>query len=314
MKILITGGSGFIGANLAERLLIESHEVVCLDNFYSSSSRNIENLKKFEKFSFVEHDIINPLPAALGRFDEIYHLACPASPPRYQKDHIYTLRVNFEGTLNVLNFAKENGWPKFLFSSTSEVYGNPLESPQKESYFGNVNPNGLRSCYDEGKRVAESLVFNFWREYKFPLKVVRIFNTYGPKMDPYDGRVVSNFIVQALKGENLTIYGDGKQTRSFQYIDDLVAGMIKYMAFNEDFPRPINLGNPNEITVLELAEIVAGSFGNLKLEFLPLPSDDPMRRCPDISLAKEKLQWEPVFHLKDGLIKTIEYFKTCDLN
>lgn len=307
MRILVTGSAGFVGMNLCKRLLEEGHEVTGVDNFFSAEKNNIEILKG-ENFEFVEHDVIQPLPD-LGDFDEIYHLACPASPPRYQADPIFTLRASFEGTLNLLNFAKEKD-AKFLFTSTSEVYGDPEVHPQKESYKGAVNPHGIRSCYDEGKRVAESLCMNYWREFKMPIKIVRIFNTYGPYMDPADGRVVSNFIIQALKGESLTVYGDGSQTRSFQYIDDLIEGMIKFMKLEEDFPGPINIGNPDEFTILELAERIQKMI-NPSSEFVyrDLPKDDPMQRCPDISLAKEKLSWEPKVKLEDGLKKTIEYFK-----
>jgi UDP-glucuronate decarboxylase len=318
MRILITGGAGFIGANLCNRLLKEKADVVCLDNFFSSSKENISEFKDVANFSLLEHEIINPFPDDMigTQFHGIYHLACPASPPEYQKDHIYTLRVNFEGTKNVLDFAKKQmelfgRAPKILFTSTSEVYGDPLESPQKEDYRGNVNPHGLRSCYDEGKRVAESLCMNYWRKYEMPMKIVRIFNTYGPFMDPDDGRAVSNFITRALKGKNLDIYGDGKQTRSFQYIDDLIEGLIAYMNLEEDFPGPINLGNPNEISILELAEKVIEMTGaDVEMDFCDLPDDDPMQRCPEISLAKKKLGWMPGIDLETGLKKTIEYFRS----
>lgn len=316
MKILITGGAGFIGANLCKRLLDDGHEVVCMDNFFSSKSTNIEDLIDIPSFSLVEHDIIQELPEELEEieFDQIYHLACPASPVWYQKDHIYTLRTNFEGTLNVLNFAKRQmgrtgSGPKILFTSTSEVYGNPSVTPQSEDYRGNVNTHGIRSCYDEGKRVAESLCMNFWRDHGLKIKIVRIFNTYGPKMDAEDGRAVSNFIVQALKGEKITVYGDGKQTRSFQYIDDLLNGMILFMESDENFPGPINLGNPHEITILKLVEkIIELTGAQVKIDYTDLPSDDPLQRCPNISLAKEKLNWEPSINLENGLKKTIEYF------
>jgi UDP-glucuronate decarboxylase len=310
MRILVTGGAGFIGVNLCKRLVRGGHDVVCLDNFYSSLKSNVDGLNG-DQFELVEHDIVEPFPESImsGQFDRIYHLACPASPPRYQKDHIYTLRVNFEGTRNVLELARACG-ARVLFTSTSEVYGDPDVSPQNEEYRGNVNPHGLRSCYDEGKRAAESLCMNYWRRYDLPMRIVRIFNTYGPFMDKDDGRVVSNFIVQALRGENLTIYGDGKQTRSFQYIDDLVDGMIAYMNLGENFPGPVNLGNPDEITVGELAKKVISLTGAAsQLNFSDLPQDDPMRRNPDISLAKEKFGWEPGVNLEDGLKKTIEYFR-----
>ena len=318
MKILVTGGAGFIGANLCERLLKDGNEVVCVDNFFSSSKNNISDFLTNQNFKLIEHNIIDPLPKELFsiEFDQIYHLACPASPPRYQKDHIFTLRTGFDGTLNILNFAKaQSKKPALLFTSTSEVYGDPQEHPQNEEYRGKVNPHGIRSCYDEGKRVAESLCMNFWRMYGSPVKIVRIFNTYGPRMDKEDGRVVSNFIIQALKGEKLSIYGDGKQTRSFQYVDDLINGMIAYMALDEDFPGPINLGNPNEITILEFTENLSNLIGEkLEFEYHDLPSDDPIRRCPDISLARKKLGWEPKINLNEGLRKTLEYFKNIVSN
>ena len=309
MKILVTGGSGFIGANLCGRLLRDGHTVVCLDNFYSSKKENVAEFEENPNFTLIEHDIVEPLPEELSGIDQVYHLACPASPPIYQKDHIYTLKVNFEGTLRVLEAVKKWG-AKLLFTSTSEVYGNPLVHPQKEDYFGNVNPNGERSCYDEGKRAAESLCMNYWKADGLPVKIVRVFNTYGPKMDMNDGRAVSNFIVQALKGEEITIYGNGKQTRSFQYIDDLIDGMIAYMDLDEDFPGPINLGNPEEVSILELAQrVIEFLDGDAELLFKDLPQDDPIKRCPDISLAKEKLGFSPVISLEEGLKKTIEYFK-----
>lgn len=312
MKILVTGGSGFIGANLCERLLKEGNQVTCLDNFFSSAKSNIEEYLQDSNFSLVEQDIINPINLE-NDFEQIYHLACPASPPRYQADHIYTLKTCFQGTLNLLTFAlSHEKVPKFLFTSTSEVYGDPLQHPQTETDRGNVNPHGPRSCYDEGKRVAESLCMNFYRQHNIPLKIVRIFNTYGPKMDPEDGRVVSNFICQSLKGEKITIYGNGRQTRSFQYIDDLLDAMIAYMDLEEDFPGPINLGNPSERTILNLAENIIKIINSkeIQLEFKELPSDDPTRRCPNISLAKNKLNWQPKIRLEQGLIKTIEYFKS----
>ncbi len=318
MKVLITGGSGFIGANLSERLLGDGHEVFCMDNFYSSNKSNVEDLLSNQNFKLIEHDILNDLPEDVHAmdFDQIYHLACPASPPRYQKDHVYTLRVNFDGTLNMLNFAKDvaarsGKSPRFLFTSTSEVYGDPLEHPQSEEYRGNVNPNGIRSCYDEGKRVAESLVMNFYHAYGLDVKIVRIFNTYGPKMDADDGRVVSNFIIQALNGEDLTIYGDGKQTRSFQYIDDLLNGIISYMELDEDFPGPMNIGTPDEFTILDLAEKVLAVTGlGADLKFCSLPGDDPLQRCPNTALAKQKLGWEAKVPLDEGLKKTIDYFRS----
>lgn len=317
-KILVTGGAGFIGSNLCEQLLKNGDAVFCLDNFFSSSEKNVSEFLTDRNFTLLKHDIVETLPKSLYSeyFDQIYHLACPASPVKYQKDHVYTLKVNFLGTLNVLNFAKQlaekhGTSPKVLFSSTSEVYGDPLESPQNEEYRGNVNPHGIRSCYDEGKRVSESLCMNFWKQYKIPVKIIRVFNTYGPKMSSDDGRAVSNFIVQALKGENLTVFGDGNQTRSFQYIDDLILGMASYMNLDEEFPGPINLGNPNEITILELAKkIIAITKSASKIDFQKLPKDDPLQRCPDISLAKKKLNFAPSVGLDEGLKKTIEYFSS----
>ncbi len=315
MKILVTGGSGFVGANLCARLLEEGHEVVCLDNFYSSERANVADLEGRDGFEVVEHDAVKEWPTSVKKadFDQIYHLACPASPPRYQKDHIYTLRTNFEGTRNVLELARRQGErrakPRVLFTSTSEVYGDPKVHPQVEDYRGSVNPHGLRSCYDEGKRAAESLCMNYWREHKVPVRIVRIFNTYGPHMDKDDGRVISNFVNQALERKPLTIFGDGEQTRSFQYIDDLLDGMIAYMNLDEDFPGPINIGNPNEFTILELADVVKELIGEIDVEYQDLPADDPMQRCPDISLAKSKLGWEPKVSLREGLEKTIEYWR-----
>ncbi|MFH1533981.1 MAG: UDP-glucuronic acid decarboxylase family protein [Nitrospirota bacterium] len=313
MKILVTGGAGFIGVNLCKRLMSEGIRVTCLDNFYSSSEKNLDFLRKESggSFEFVEHDLINPLPESIlsGEFDRIYHLACPASPPHYQKDHIYTLKVNFIGTLNILELARKHG-SKILYTSTSEVYGNPEVSPQNEKYRGNVNPHGIRSCYDEGKRVGESLCMNYFRQYDLPVRIVRIFNTYGPYMDREDGRAVSNFIVQALQGENITIYGDGTQTRSFQYIDDLLEGIIGFMNSEDNFPGPVNFGNSHEITIKELADtVISLSESKSRLEFSDLPKDDPLQRRPDISLAKDKFGWEPKIGLEDGLKKTIEYFR-----
>ncbi|MBD3360984.1 NAD-dependent epimerase/dehydratase family protein [Candidatus Peregrinibacteria bacterium] len=318
MNILVTGGAGFIGSNLCFKLVNEGHKVYCIDNFYSCKKENILYLKKYSNFKFIEHDIIFPLPKKVSEtiFDQIYHLACPASPVIYQKDHIYTLKVNFEGTLNILNFAKKqfekfNVKPKFLFTSTSEVYGDPEVNPQTEDYRGNVNPHGIRSCYDEGKRAAESLCMNFWRKYNLPVKIVRIFNTYGPKMDPQDGRAVSNFIIQALKGKNLTIYGKGNQTRSFQYIGDLIKGMNLYMGLEENYSGPVNLGNPEEISIIDLAKIIIELTNtNVGLDFYDLPKDDPTKRCPDILLAYNKLGWKPEVNIKNGLKKTIEYFRS----
>ncbi len=316
MKILITGGAGFIGANLCERLLKYGHEVFCLDNFYSSEEDNIAEFLEHTRFHLLKRDVLDDLSALdEEKLDQIYHLASPASPVQYQKDHIYTLNVNFGGTLNVLNFAERQlqrfgKAPKILFTSTSEAYGDPKEHPQSEGYWGNVNPIGIRSCYDEGKRVAESLCMNFYRQGGLPVKIVRVFNTYGPRMAKDDGRVVSNFLVQALEGKNLTVYGDGKQTRSFQYIDDLIDGLEAFMALDQDFPGPINLGNPHEFTINQLAQkVLELTRAEVEVEYRALPQDDPTIRCPDIKLAKEKLGWEPKIDLDQGLKKTLEYFK-----
>ncbi len=306
-NILVTGGSGFIGSNLCEHLLSLGHSVICLDNEYSSSRKNIAHLLANKKFRFVSHNIIDPLTCT-ETIDEIYNLACPASPPHYQRDPIFTTKTSVLGMLNVLQFAEEKG-AKVLQASTSEVYGDPLEHPQKESYFGNVNPCSIRACYDEGKRVAESLCMDFGRRGKISPKIIRIFNTYGPGMDPQDGRVVSNFIIQALRGEPITIYGDGRQTRSFQYVSDLVLGIVAMMDV-EDFVGPVNLGNPDEYTVGNLAEkIVALTGSHSKIVYKDLPEADPQKRKPDISLAREKLGWTPVIGLEEGLQKTIAYFQ-----
>lgn len=302
--ILVTGSAGFIGSNLCLRLL-KTNKVIGVDNFITGQKKNIEELKKYKNFDFIYHDIIKPLKIK-EKIDEIWNLACPASPPDYSLFPIETLLVNSYGVKNMLDLALEKK-AKFLHTSTSEVYGDPLIHPQKESYWGNVNPVGPRSCYDEGKRFAESLIENYRKKFNLQTKIVRIFNTYGPRMRHNDGRVVSNFIVQALKGESLTVYGDGQQTRSFCYIDDLVEGLIKMMASNEH--GPINLGNPKEFTVLKLAKLVLKiTKSKSKIVFLPLPKDDPKQRKPDISLAKEKLKWKPKVKLEEGLRKTIRYF------
>ncbi|HBP51311.1 MAG: NAD-dependent epimerase/dehydratase [Candidatus Shapirobacteria bacterium GW2011_GWE1_38_10] len=310
--ILVTGGTGFIGSNLCARLLDEGHTIYCLDNLYTSSDSNITELKKNSNFHFINHDITRPLPDTLPKFDQIYNLACPASPPAYQKDPIFTWKTSVFGVYNMLEFAKKNGNIPILQASTSEVYGDPLVHPQDESYLGNVNSIGIRSCYDEGKRAAESVCFDYYRQYKTPIRVIRIFNTYGPLMDPYDGRVVSNFIMQGLMNLPITIFGDGSQSRSFQYIDDLLEGMIKMMNNTDSFTGPVNLGNPNEFTVLELAKKILELIpeSSSKIEYKKLPGDDPSRRRPDISLAKSKLSWEPKIELEEGLLKTIAYFKT----
>lgn len=305
--ILITGAAGFIGTNLTKRLLNEGHRVIAVDNFFCSSRRNAQQFMQDPNYTFIEHDIRFPLQIE-DNLDEIYNLACPASPPNYQKDPLFTLDTSVEGIKNILSLAKEKN-AKILQASTSEIYGNPLIHPQKESYWGNVNTVGIRSCYDEGKRISETYCIEHNRAFGTKVKIIRIFNTYGPFMDPNDGRVVSNFINQALKGENITIYGDGSQTRSFQYIDDLLEGIIRVMATEDSFLGPINLGNPDEFTIKELAELVIAKINpNLNVIYQPLPSDDPLQRKPDISLAKEKLNWEPRIKLNEGLEKTIEYF------
>ena len=308
MKILITGGTGFIGSNLCENLLKNGNEVICLDNNFTGNLCNVEKFRKNKNFMYIYHDILNPIEIE-GEIDEIYHLACPASPPKYQIDPIYTSKVCYIGTLNVLNFAKRKN-AKVLFSSTSEIYGEPEISPQNEKYRGNVNTLGIRSCYDEGKRIAETLMMDFNRKYNVKTRIVRIFNTYGKNMDKTDGRVVSNFINQALKNEDITIYGNGTQTRSFCYIDDLICGMIKVM--KSDYTLPINIGNTHEITIKEFAKkVIQLTKSKSKIINLPLPEDDPTNRKPDIEIAKKILKWEPVVYLDNGLEKTIEYFRAC---
>jgi UDP-glucuronate decarboxylase len=305
-RILVTGGAGFIGSHLCKRLLEEGNEVMCVDNLFTGRKANIRELLANPDFEFIRHDVTMPLYVEA---DRIYNLACPASPPAYQYDPVKTVKTNVIGSINMLGLAKRTG-ARILQASTSEVYGDPAVHPQTEGYFGNVNPIGVRSCYDEGKRVAETLFFDYRRRNNVDIKVVRIFNTYGPHMDPNDGRVVSNFIVQAIKGEDITIYGDGKQTRSFCYVDDLADGMIRMMESEAGFTGPCNIGNPGEFTMLKLAEKVIELTGSeSKLTFKPLPRDDPHRRKPDITLAKEKLNWEPKTSLDDGLVRTIEYFK-----
>lgn len=307
--ILITGGTGFIGSNLCKRLMQdENNSIICVDNNYTGSLDNVKELLDNPRFKFIEHDIIEPLEID-EKIDEIYNLACPASPPAYQGEKaIFTTKTCVFGALNMLELAKKNN-AKILQSSTSEVYGEPLVHPQVESYRGNVNPIGIRACYDEGKRCAESLFFDYHRLYGVKIKVIRIFNTYGPFMDPNDGRVVSNFIVQALRGEDITIYGDGSQTRSFCYVSDLVDGMIRMMNNEQGFIGPVNLGNPSERTILDFAKlIIEMTDTNSKIVYKPLPGDDPTQRKPDISLAKKELDWEPKVDIKEGLNKTIEYF------
>lgn len=305
-RILVTGGAGFLGSHLCERLLKEGHEVLCVDNFYTGRRSNIAHLLSNPYFEVLRHDICFPLYVEA---DEIYNLACPASPVHYQFDPVQTVKTAVHGAINMLGLAKRLKI-KILQASTSEVYGDPAVHPQPETYWGNVNPIGLRSCYDEGKRCAETLFFDYHRQHKLKIKVARIFNTYGPKMYPNDGRVVSNFIMQALRKEDITIYGDGNQTRSFCYVDDMIGGIIRLMSTLDDFTGPVNLGNPKESSILELAEIVIKlTSSKSKIVFKPLPSDDPMQRQPDITLAKKELQWEPMIPLEEGLNKTINYFK-----
>lgn len=306
-QILVTGGAGFIGSHLCERLLKEGNNVICMDNYFTGIKKNIVHLLDHPYFELVRHDVTFPYYVEV---DEIYNLACPASPIHYQFDPVSTIKTSVIGAINMLGLAKRTK-ARILQASTSEVYGDPIVHPQEESYWGNVNPIGLRSCYDEGKRCAETLFMDYHRQNKVDIKIIRIFNTYGPRMRPDDGRVVSNFIMQALKGEDITIYGDGKQTRSFQYVDDLVEGMIRMMA-SENFIGPVNLGNPREFTMIELAEMILKITGSKsKLIFKPLPADDPKQRKPDISLAKERLNgWEPQIRLEEGLIETINYFKS----
>lgn len=305
-KILVTGGAGFIGSHLCKRLLNEGNEVICLDNYFSSNKSNIIGLTANPYFELVRHDITQPYFAEV---DEIYNLACPASPIYYQHDPIKTIQTSVMGAINMLGLAKRLN-AKILQASTSEVYGDPIVHPQKEDYWGNVNPIGLRSCYDEGKRCTETLFMDYHYQNKVAIKIIRIFNTYGPNMNVNDGRVVSNFIVQALKGENITMYGNGLQTRSFQYVDDLVEGMVRMMHSDPKFLGPVNLGNPNEFSMLELAKTIIDLTGSdSKIIFMPLPKDDPKQRQPNIELAKEKLNgWEPKIQLKEGLGKTIAYF------
>jgi UDP-glucuronate decarboxylase len=306
-RIIVTGGAGFIGSHLCWQLVMKGHFVYCIDNLFTGSRKNIAHLLEYDNFEFINHDVTFPYYSL--RVDEIYNLACPASPVQYQFDPIQTTKTSFMGAVNMLGLAKRTG-AKILQASTSEVYGDPVEHPQKETYWGNVNPNGTRSCYDEGKRVAESLFFDYHRKHGVKIKVARIFNTYGPNMSPDDGRVVSNFIVQALKNEKITIYGDGSQTRSFCYVEDLVDGLIRLMDSDDEITGPINLGNPNEFTVLELAEKVrAMTKSHSPIVFRDLPDDDPRQRQPDISKAYELLQWRPFHTLDQGLKYTIEYFR-----
>ena len=303
-NILVTGGAGFIGSHLCDKLLEQGNHVICLDNFFTGSRKNVTHLLGNPEFELIRHDIIEPI---ILEVDQIYNLACPASPIHYQYNAIKTIKTNVLGVTNMLDLADETK-ARILQASTSEVYGDPIVHPQKESYWGNVNPIGVRSCYDEGKRVAETLMMDYHRQHNVDIRIIRIFNTYGPRMAQNDGRVVSNFIIQALKNEDITIYGDGSQTRSFCYVDDLVRGMITLMN-TEDFMGPVNVGNDGEYTILDLAKmIIELTNSSSKIVFKPLPSDDPCQRKPDLSLAKEKLNYTPTVHVKDGLMKTIEYF------
>jgi len=306
-RILITGGAGFIGSNICERLLQEGNHIICLDNLYTGSTKNIQHLINNSRFTFINHDIIYPIEIE-GPIDQIYNFACPASPPKYQKDPIYTLQVNFQGITNLLELAKTKK-ATILQSSTSEIYGEPQISPQHENYRGNVNTIGIRSCYDEGKRIAETLMMEYHYQHNVDIRIARIFNTYGPKMDKNDGRVVSNFINQAIHNIDITLYGDGNQSRSFCYIDDQMDGLIKLM--NTDYIYPVNIGNPYELTVKMLARVIIQlTNSQSRIVYQPLPSDDPTNRKPDINRAKEVLKWEPKYDLDEGLQKTIDYFMT----
>jgi len=304
-RILVTGGAGFLGSHLCDRLLDAGHEVLCVDNLFTGAKANIDHLHNNPRFEFLRHDICFPLYVEV---DEIYNLACPASPIHYQHDPVATTKTCVNGSINMLGLAKRLR-VKILQASTSEVYGDPSVHPQTEDYWGHVNPIGTRSCYDEGKRCAETLFFDYWRQHALQIKVMRIFNTYGPRMHPHDGRVVSNFIVQALEGKPITIFGDGSQTRSFCYVDDLVDGMIRLMDSRDDFVGPVNIGNPNEFSIRELADEVRRQIGDVEIVQHPLPSDDPKQRQPDIGLARAELGWEPKVQLREGLAKTIDYFR-----
>ncbi len=305
-RALVTGGAGFLGSHLCDRLIKEKYDVICLDNFFTGQKRNVAHLIGNPYFELVRHDVTFPYYAEV---DRIFNLACPASPPHYQHDPVQTTKTSVHGAINMLGLAKRTR-ARILQASTSEVYGDPAIHPQVESYWGNVNPIGIRSCYDEGKRCAETLFFDYWRQNKVEIKVVRIFNTYGPRMHPNDGRVVSNFIMQALRGENITMYGDGQQTRSFCYVDDLIEAFMRMMDSPAEFTGPVNIGNPGEFTMLELAEKIIGIVGGKsKLVFQELPADDPKQRKPDITLAQNNLGWQPKVNLDEGLTKTIEYFR-----
>jgi UDP-glucuronate decarboxylase len=306
LRVLVTGGAGFLGSHLCERLLADGHEVLCVDNFFTGTKRNIEHLMDHARFELMRHDVTIPL---FVEVDAIYNLACPASPVHYQHDPVQTTKTSVHGAINMLGLAKRVG-ARIFQASTSEVYGDPEEHPQRESYWGHVNPIGVRSCYDEGKRCAETLFFDYHRQWGLDIRVARIFNTYGPRMHPNDGRVVSNFIVQALRGEPITVYGNGSQTRSFCYVDDLIEGFVRFMAAPAPCTGPVNLGNPGEFTILELAErIIDMTNSSSKIVHKPLPADDPTQRRPDISLARERLKWEPRVLLNEGLKPTIEYFE-----
>lgn len=305
-RILITGGAGFLGSHLCDRLADEGHEVLCLDNFFTGGKRNITHLLGRANFELIRHDLVQPI---FLEVDEIYNLACPASPIHYQYNPVKTVKTNVMGAINMLGLAKRVK-AKILQASTSEIYGNPAVHPQKEDYWGNVNTIGPRSCYDEGKRCVETLFFDYHRQNRVNIRVVRIFNTYGPRMHPEDGRVISNFIVQALTNQDITVYGDGSQTRSFCYVDDMTEGLIRMMNGPDDLIGPINLGNPDECSILQVAEMIIRMTGSRsKIIFKPLPQDDPIRRCPDITLAKERLNWEPTVELEEGIRRTIEYFR-----
>jgi UDP-glucuronate decarboxylase len=310
-RILVTGGAGFLGSHLCERLVGEGHDVICLDNFFTSQKTNVAHLLGKPNFDLIRHDVTEPI---LLEVDQIYHLACPAAPGHYQYNPIKTIKTSVMGSINMLGMAKRCG-AKIMLASTSEIYGDPLVHPQPESYWGNVNTIGIRSCYDEGKRVAETLFMDYHRMNKVNIRIVRIFNTYGPRMHPYDGRVVSNFIRQAITGTDITLFGDGSQTRSFCYRDDLVEGFVRLMNAPNSFTGPVNIGNPGEFTIKELAELVIEMTGaKVSLVNKPLPADDPTRRRPDITLAKKHLQWEPKIPLREGLAKTIAWFKSIDLD
>jgi UDP-glucuronate decarboxylase len=305
IRLLVTGGAGFLGSHLCEKLLDLNHEVICVDNFYTGSSKNISHLRDFKSFEFLMHDITSPLYLEI---DGVFNLACPASPIQYQKNPVQTFKTNVNGAINMLGLAKRTH-ARFLQASTSEIYGDPSVSPQSEEYWGNVNPIGLRSCYDEGKRAAETLTFDYHRQFGTDIRVARIFNTYGPRMAPDDGRVVSNFIVQALTGEQITIYGDGTQTRSFCYVDDLIEGLVK-LYFTEEIYEPVNLGNPQPVNILNLAEeIIDLTKSKSKIVMKPLPTDDPKQREPMITKAEQILKWKPRVSRQEGLLKTIDFFK-----